>query len=336
MLVESIYLNNFRNHLFKKFQFDEKNFIVGKNGSGKTSVVEAIYIVFSGRSFRTNRLRDVINNDHDFFELHGNILEDANPTFFKLIYKKSKEFFIDKKKVECSTDFILKHPIVCYSPENEGFLSNEMETRRRFLDRLIGYIYPQHIINLKSYSKMLNIKKSYIHKKIKDPLLYSSIHEKMILFADKISSKRAEFIEKFNIIIDRNINDFPTFLRENFFLKFTANDINVDLIDSEIEKDMVLTGPHRDKISLFINGKICENIASFGQRKSFSLFCIYCFTKVVEEFLKFGIIAILDDLEAGLDSDRVKFFLEKMTHSQLFVTGLYNNNFRKFNTINLE
>ncbi|MFN6992117.1 MAG: DNA replication/repair protein RecF [Fervidobacterium sp.] len=276
MSIESIYLKNFRNHILKKFQFDEKNFIVGRNGSGKTSIVEAIYIVFSGRSFRTNRLRNAINNKHDFFELNGRLSEEGISLPFKLTYKTDKEFFIDKKKVENSTEFILKHPIVCYSTENEGFLSDEMELRRRFLDRLIGYVYPQHIVNLKSYLKLLNIKKSYIHKKIKDPLLYSSIHEKMILFANRISSKRAEFIEKFNIIIDRNINEFPTFLSEKFFLKFSANDINVDLIDREIEKDMVLTGPHRDKIYFFINGKMCENVASFGQRKSLSLFCVYC------------------------------------------------------------
>ncbi|MCA1927290.1 MAG: AAA family ATPase [Calditerrivibrio sp.] len=336
MSIESIYLKNFRNHILKKFQFDEKNFIVGKNGSGKTSIVEAIYIVFSGRSFRTNRLRNAINNNHDFFELNGRLSEEGISIPFKLTYKTGKEFFIDKKKVENSTEFILKHPIVCYSPENEGFLSDEMEVRRRFLDRLIGYVYPQHIVNLKSYLKLLNIKKSYIHKKIKDPLLYSSIHEKMIFFGNRISSKRVEFIEKFNSIIDKNINDFPTFLSENFSLKFAASEIHVSLIDSEIAKGMVLTGPHRDKISFLINGKICENFASFGQRKSLSLFCIYCFIKVVEEFLKYGIIVILDDLEAGLDAERVKFFLEKIKPSQLFITGLPNNTFEKFNTINIE
>jgi len=75
-------------------------------------------------------------------------------------------------------------------------------------------------------------------------------------------------------------------------------------------------------------------MASFGQKKSLSLCCIYCFIKVVEDFSKNDIILLLDELESGLDKERVYFFMELFDKYHYFVTGqsLINN---KFNIINL-
>lgn len=335
MNIETLHLNNFRNHHNITLSFENKNIIVGKNGSGKTSIVEAIFTVLTGRSFRTNNLKNLINYSSDFFKLVGVLVDKNYKSRFKLFYKNIKEFYLDDKKVDKPSDFILKHPVVCYSPENEGLLSNEMEFRRRFLDRTIGYIYPEHLYNLKSYLKLLNLKKNHIYNNISDPLIYESIHEKMVYYSEKITEKRDSFINKFNEYIEKNLSRFPSFTSEKFLLFYHKDTIKTDIIDKELKEGKILSGPQRDRVNFILNGYKLERIASFGQKKSLALFSIYCFIKIVEEFLKSDIIVILDDFEAGLDMERINFFLEKINSSQLFITGLNEKNFNGFNIIKI-
>lgn len=335
MPIESIRLNNFRNHKQGFFSFDEKNIITGRNGCGKTSIVEAISILISGKSFRTQRLRSAVNFDNDSFFIAGRLSEIDISSDIELHFRQSKDFYQDGKKVLNQTEFILSHPLVFYSPENEGFLSQDMEHRRKFLDRTICYIDHTHLFDLKSYNKLASLKKYYLSKRIDDKMLYESIHEKMSELTKRIQQRRIFFSERFNQIIFDFQRNMPAFYREEFSLEYLPDTLDTGILQKELERQQILSGLTRDKILFKINGARYEHIASFGQRKSLGLMMVYCFIKVVEEISKYGIITILDDMEAGLDDERVLFFLECIKHTQLFVTGLDDRLFNNFNIIKL-
>lgn len=321
MFLKDIKLRNFRNHINSIFSFDLKNYITGKNGSGKTSILESISLIFTGKSFKTNKLKSIINIDKNFFEISSNFSDDNVNYDITLYYDTKKRLTINGKRPENIINFYHNHPVIFYSPENEGFLSKEQEIRRNFLDRSIFYLDISYIDSLLGYNKLLELKKKYILKDVKDSLLYKSIHEKMSSYIKDIQNKRSNLIKSFNTYIEKYLRDIPSLNTEFFSLSYIPNHLDEDLLDKELILKKVLSGPHRDKITFNLNGESFENIASFGQRKSLSLCCIYCFLKVVEDFSKKSIILLLDELESGLDVERVSFFMELFDKYQYFLTG---------------
>ncbi|MGB9731771.1 MULTISPECIES: DNA replication/repair protein RecF [Calditerrivibrio] len=321
MFLKDIKLKNFRNHLNSVFSFDYRNYITGKNGSGKTSLLEGISVILTGKSFKTNRLKSLINIEKKFFEISSNFVENDVKYNISLYYDTKKRLTINGKRHENIINFYHNHPVIFYSPENEGFLSKEQEMRRNFLDRTIFYLDRSYIGSLLGYNKLLELKKKYILKDVKDRLLYKSIHEKMYFYTKEIHNKRSNLIKSFNTYIEKYLIDIPSFNTEFFSLSYIPNHLDEDILDKELIIKKVLSGPHRDRILFNLNGESFENIASFGQRKSLSLCCIYCFLKVVEDFSKKSIILLLDELESGLDVERVSFFMGLFDKYQYFLTG---------------
>jgi DNA replication and repair protein RecF len=334
MVINKIKLVNFRNHINNLFLFDKKNFIIGRNGSGKTSILESISVIFTGKSFKTNKLKTLINTNCNFFQVNSEFVKRDINHNIEIRYNTKKRLSLDGKVLEKTVNFYFDNPVVFYSPDNEGFLSKEQENRRNFLDRLIFYINFNHLDLLRNYNRLLDLKKNYIVKNIKDKLLYKAIHEKILPLSLNIIKNRSEMIDKLNTYIEKYLKEIPSLKTEIFSLQYKPNYIDDGLLEQELATKTVLSGPHRDRIFFTLNGELLENMASFGQKKSLSLCCIYCFIKVVEDFSKNDIILLLDELESGLDKERVYFFMELFDKYHYFVTGqsLINN---KFNIINL-
>ncbi len=321
MILNELKLKNFRNHLNSHFIFSDKNYIAGKNGSGKTSILESISVLFSGKSFKVNKLKPLINTKTDHFVIKSNFYDDEVSNSLIVYYDQKKKVSLNNKIIDNIVNFYFDHPLIFYSPDNEGFLSKSQEDRRNFLDRMIFYTDLEHLIDLKNYNKLLELKKKYLEKGVKDTLLYDSLHEKMSHFSRKIIHKRGKLVEKFNEYLDRYLRVIPSLTSEHFSLIYQPNPLNPELLSKEQTLKMILSGPHRDKILFRLNDESFDHIASYGQRKSLSLCCIYCFIKVVEDFSKKGIILLLDELESGLDTERVLFFMELFDGYQYFVTG---------------
>lgn len=321
MILKELKLKNFRNHVNNRFIFDDKNYITGLNGSGKTSILESISVLFAGRSFKVGSLKPLININADQFAIKSTFVNSEVSNQLTVEYNGKKKIFLNNKSLENIVHFYFEHPVIFYSPDNEGFLSKNQVDRRNFLDRMIFYTDLEHLIDLKNYNKLLELKKKYLEKGVKDPLIFDSLHEKITHLSNKIIDKRGRLVDRFNEYIAKYLSLIPSLNDEHFSLVYKADPINTELLNKEITLKMILSGPHRDKILFKLNNQPFDQIASYGQRKSLSLCCIYCFIKVVEDFSKKGIIILLDELESGLDTDRVLFFMELFDKYQCFITG---------------
>ncbi|MCX8083761.1 MAG: AAA family ATPase [Calditerrivibrio sp.] len=335
MPLKGLNLLNFRNYTSRSFTFEKKNFIFGKNGSGKTSLLEAIYFIFTGKSFRTSRVSNLINNNSNTFRIDLRYEHDGIDMGIYIYYDHKKHVYINNKPVESIYTFYFNHPIAFYSPENEGFLSYEQEQRRKFLDRTIFYIDLDYLNLLKRYKKVCELKKGYIFKGIRDKLFFNVLNEQINDISSKIQKKRKKVIDKYNTILSSTITNIPSSGVEFFQLTYEPSVFNPDILEKEISTGLLLSGPHRDRISFQLNGDNADIVASFGQRKTISICCLYCFLKLVELFRKNDIIIILDELYSSLDTERAEYFMDIFNTCQLFVTGQTVPSFNDMNLINL-
>ena len=202
MYIRKIKLENFRNYKKAEIEFDKNvNIIYGDNAQGKTNILEAIFVCSLGKSFRTNKDKELINKEKDFSKIEMISQKKDRDINVKFEMKEKKKFYINNIPVKKTSEVIGKTYIVLFTPEDIGIINNEPSKRRRFLNIMISQLRPLYINLLSEYNKILEQRNIYL-KQIKyegKPLENLYIWDEQIAkIGQKIYEYRKEFIEKIN------------------------------------------------------------------------------------------------------------------------------------------
>jgi DNA replication and repair protein RecF len=335
MLIESIRLQNFRCHADSKFIFDKATFIEGENGSDKTSVVEAVYLLLNLKSFKEPSPKSVTSFGADFLRIEASYssADDSGG----LIY-----FFEDartlKKNGVCVLDipeYLASSPVFCFSPDTSTILAKDQKVRRNYIDRLCFYRERAHIFDLRYYNRLISQKTAELQKQRPDKNYIDTVNEKIIEMCSKISLRRKAATDMINSRLQLMYNDFGG-SDEFFTLDYVTNNGNLDVLSKEASAARCLYGIHRDRFYSRNTGRIYDKFSSYGQKKTFELLVLSAILLDVEEMLKTDIITLLDDFEAGLDEKRsAAFFSIFSGERQVIMTGAKNRIFTDIRTIGL-
>lgn len=335
MQVLNLKLNNFRNHISSKYDLEDETIFIGENGTGKTSILEALYILFGVKSFKKQPFSSIINFNSDFFRIESDIAEENYNSNIICLYKNKRSTMYNGDEIENIADFIYNYPIAFYTPENLGILSKDQIDRRNFLDRFIFYYDKKHIYDIKTYTRILSQKTAELEKDNIDYTYIDVLNEKIISLSNTIYSKRNKMVEELNNYLN-NVYNRLEFKYEKVFIKYSSNILDESLLNKEKIIKKILYGVHRDKIEMELDNKVIEKFSSTGQKKTFSLLSLYSFIKIIEENRKISIITLLDDFEAALDSGRATFIKDLFsTGRQVLYTGVDNSRLNFKNTIKL-
>ena len=157
---------NFRNYTKKTFDnFSNLNIIIGKNGIGKTSIIESIYLGSLAKSFKTNNELSIIKEGKDFFRI--------KVYYFDYGPKKNLELFLDKngKKTKINSklqrklsDFISQYRIIMLSPDELKLIKSSPNTRRNYLNIQLSQLHKEYIHYLNNYTVLIKNKNDYLKK----------------------------------------------------------------------------------------------------------------------------------------------------------------------------
>ena len=202
MYIQKIKLENFRNYEKAEIEFDKNvNIIYGDNAQGKTNILESIFVCSLGKSFRTNKDKELINKEKDFSKIEMISQKEDRNINIKFEMKEKKKFYINDIPVKKTSEIIGKTYIVLFTPEDIGIINNEPSKRRRFLNIMISQLRPLYINLLSEYNKILEQRNFYL-KQIKyegKPIENLCIwDEQIVKIGQKIYEYRKEFIEKIN------------------------------------------------------------------------------------------------------------------------------------------
>ena len=202
MYIQKIKLENFRNYKKAEIEFDKNiNIIYGDNAQGKTNILESIFVCSLGKSFRTNKDKELINKEKDFSKIEMIIQKKDRDINVKFEMKEKKKFYINNIPVKKTSEIIGKTYIVLFTPEDIGIINNEPSKRRRFLNIMISQLRPLYINLLSEYNKILEQRNFYLKQikfenKSKNNL--EIWDEQLVNLGIKIYEYRKEFIEKIN------------------------------------------------------------------------------------------------------------------------------------------
>ena len=331
MLITNLKIKNFRNYNELNLNFNNKiNIFYGNNAQGKTNIIESIFMCAIGKSFRTNKDKELIKFNEDFLNIEINYQKSDRDGKIKIEISDKKNIYLNGIKAKKLSELIGKINVVLFTPDDINILKNGPKMRRRFLDIMISQLRPNYIYCLNMYSKTLEQRNIYLKQikfEQKNQELLELWDEKLAEYAEKIYLYRKEFIEKIkekiNIIhkkITNNneeinmeyISDFTT--KENFYLALKQNR-KIDII-----RGATLKGVHKDDFTVYLNEKNVSTYGSQGQNRTVVLSLKMSELQVIRDEIGENPILLLDDFMSELDEERRNNFLNNIGDTQVIVT----------------
>jgi DNA replication and repair protein RecF len=352
MILSSIRLENFRVHRELDLKFSEKlNYIVGENGEGKTSILEAIYYLCTTKSYNAKSDTEVVRFKENHFEIDG-LFKDLTQDKVKLFYsveENRKKYFYNNKIFSRSSEVIGKFPVVVLTPADHSITQGPPSERRRFVDSIISQASETYLNNLLDYNKTLRQRSSLltIIKERGNESLFKELDawtEKLIESGTELIEHRTKFIKDFNDYIKASYkiimghDEIPE-ISYSFLEGYKGGDIKdqfrrliKERKNDEIRRETNVVGPHRDDYVFEINNLKLKTFGSQGQHKTYQVVLRFAEFFYLEEITGRSPLFLLDDLFGELDTKRsvkISEYLGNVGQAFITLTDFSNLSFLK-------
>ncbi len=336
MNITTLTLKDFRNYTEETVKFsDGLNFLVGANAQGKTNMLESIYLISVGKSPKNSKDKQIIKFDKSKSLIDLNFTTRVGNKNIKMYLDKSnkKSIKINNLNILKLTELVGTLSVVYFSPDELKLIKEVPEDRRKFLDVSISQFDKNYLYNLLKYEKILKQRNAIL----KSNETNESKREQLKLFtpqlvdtAEKIISKRLEFIEKLNKIapiIHKNITisenlkiSYSYIKKENLTIREDLTNSLNNSIEKELELGYTTIGPHRDDLIFYLDGLDCKFYASQGQQRTVALVVKLSLMEVIKDEIGEYPVLLLDDVLSELDEDRQMRLLNMTVKYQTIIT----------------
>jgi DNA replication and repair protein RecF len=313
------------------------NLFSGRNGQGKTNLLESIYLLAYGKSFRTSIPKDCIRHNADACSVEGVIEHGSLERDLKvLIGREEKKLFFLGKPAPLD-QFVGNLHLLAFTHEHLKVVRGAPADRRAFLDRAMVTLYPGHVAQLAAYERSLRQRNRVLASAREglqvDSNLIDSWDEALAKPGSKILWSRREYAARMKEELPQGL--FGTeVLKMHYLSTVTAAECDASQLEqafrerlvqarpSELRAGFTTIGPHRDDLKLYVNGKSLVDFGSAGQQRSALLALYFSQMEIHRKFHGHYPVFLVDDAEAELDEVRLRVFLKYISErTQLFLTS---------------
>ena len=336
MFLKNISLSQYKSHSSALFQFSEgANCFFGKNGVGKTNLLDAIYCLLNGRSYFQTADNLCILQNETYYLLKGNVEfpDEISQLMVSFQIGKRKAIKLNDEAVGKLAGYFGKFPTVVIAPDDVEIINGESEQRRRFFDYMLSVVDPLYLKHLTAYTKAVEMRnrqlKLFLENDSFDPLLIQFYDEKLELHGKYIFDLRESATDVFANYFNRVYAEIaagaevPVF---KYVSKLHEHDFPTGFKLS-INKDRILGrssfGVHRDDWIFELNNMPLKKTGSQGQIKSFLIALKLAMYNFILEKRNIKPLLLLDDIFEKIDSTRMHQLVEIISKDgmgQVFIT----------------
>ena len=342
MRVKRIALNGFRNYDFETVDFiDGTNVISGQNAQGKTNLLEAVYMLSCGRSFRTRFDRELIGFDSSWAEILADVYShDREQTVsIRLQTGQAKQIKVNSvKKSAGELSQVVNAVLFC--PDDLNMIKDGAAVRRRLMDNAISQIRPRYAQYLSDFNRLYEHKTRILKDWREKPSLLDTLDEfseGMCRASAQIIRYRAAFFQRLSHAAAPIHRDFSGNGEELSMAYKTVSsvkdpfgpvkEIYYDICEhqerhrqAELDSSQCLTGAHKDDLEIYINGRSARSFASQGQTRTAALSVKLAEREIfLAETGEYPIL-LLDDVLSELDEKRQEFVLNRIGGGQTLIS----------------
>lgn len=339
MYLSKLSLFNYKNIAEQTFEFDSKiNCFVGKNGVGKTNILDAVYHLANGKSYFNPIAAQNIKHNEDFFVIDGVFEKQQRQEQIICSLKKGQKKILKRngKIYEKFSEHVGFIPLVIISPTDNDLILEGSETRRKFIDTVISQLDSEYLAQLISYQKIISqrnaLLKYFALNHVFEADTLSIYNEQLDGLGAKIYEKRKQFVSDF----------LPFFKKHHSQITQDAEDVTLTyeshlhnqnlktLLEENINKDRALqytsVGIHKDDLEFKIDDFPIKKFGSQGQQKSFLIALKLAQFEFVKKKSGEKPILLFDDIFDKLDEFRVSKIVEMVNNDsfgQLFISDTH-------------
>ncbi len=332
MRIDHIEILNFKNIAHAEMTFCPKiNCIVGRNGMGKSNLLEAIHYLSFVRGFRSLPERGYMRHGRTQMLLKASYGGDAvHELSLGMVEGKRKTLKADGKEYRRLSEHIGRFPLVVITPQDNALVAGAADERRRFMDMVISQCDEVYLSHLMKYTRALESRNRMLRSGIRDHLLYESVETPLCASASAIHQIRSGWVADLSPL-------FAGYYRalgssdevSGIEYRSSLNEQTMpDLLTRNRQRDALLgftsAGPHRDDLTLTLNGYSMRSMGSQGQIKSVTIALKLSVHDLLRRCRTVNPILLLDDVFDKLDSTRVERLMNLVgpdsEFGQIFVT----------------
>lgn len=337
MLLKSLEVHNWRNLKGKVEWNDNLNIIYGENGQGKTNLLEAIYLLATTKSFRTQRLQEALLFDEQLGVVRGRVTRtsEVSRDLQVTIQGQTKQQLINGKR-EPVTRYLNQLHAVAFTADELEVVRGGPDARRKFIDRGVTSLQIAYLHTLADYNRILKQKNRLLQDAAdwdqeEAARQIQPWNNQLITLGAEIHRARVAYVEKLNEALERrlfqreevttryvsslegkgDLNDYESLLAERLDVRLSA----------EIASGYSLIGPHRDDLEILFDGRNIRAFGSSGQQRSALIILDLAVISVYHTWHKEHPIYLVDDIDAELDRNRLNLLLDHLQgRVQTFIT----------------
>lgn len=339
--LNSISLVQFRNYLQQEFVFSQRIIgICGRNGTGKTNLLDAIYYQSFAKSYFSRHDGQNVHHGTMGMRIHSKYTLHDQPEELVCILRENlkKEVLWNSEPYKKLSDHIGRIPAVMIAPDDVSLISGGSEERRKFLDTILSQINPAYLQSLIAYNKLLQQRNSLLKQaaesKAMDDALLEVLSTQLIEKGNELFQVRKKFLTHFLVQVGA-IYARIAGKEEGLQLAYESQLLHTEfaeLLDRSRHKDLAMqrttVGIHRDDLGFFMDTAPFKIEASQGQRKSLLFALKLAEWQVLKKEKGFTPILLLDDVFEKLDEQRMSELLQWVcteSDGQVFITDTHED-----------
>jgi len=343
MIIKRFLLENFRNYVCAAFELSPNtNVIYGENAQGKTNLLEAIYYLASGKSFRNSKDRELIRHGSDHAVINAD-METPDLEYSlqaELFTGKRRKFIVNGVDVKTAGEISGRLRAVLFSPEDLYLVRDGAAARRKFMDAVFSQLRPNYAQLLAKYNRLHEHKTRILRDWKEKPALLEALPTFNLQIAEVgalLIGYRARFLDKITICAsqihkeisgNREVLSFryktvstiddpfesPERLRDKILLHMKTHR------EAELAAGSALSGPHKDDLEIYIDGQPAKSYASQGQTRTAALSLKMAERELFRIDSGVNPVLLLDDVLSEFDERRRDYILNRISDGQVIIT----------------
>jgi DNA replication and repair protein RecF len=339
MLLESLEAHQFRNLSGEVFWGEGLNVISGENGQGKTSWLEAIYLLATTKSFRTQRPQEATRFGENLTVVRGRVARsrDVHRDLQVTLQGNTKSLSLNGKR-ETVASYLSQLHVVAFTSDELEVVRGGPDARRKFLDRGVVSLHHSYVQTLVDYQRVVKQKNRLLQDASETEADLESVreliepwNEQIAVLGSEIHRARNDYVERLKGSLQQrlfereevtiryvsalegkgDLTEYETLLRERLRFRLQA----------EIASGYALIGPHRDDLEILFDGRDLRAFGSSGQQRSALILLDLAAISVYHSWHNEYPLFLMDDVDAELDKGRIRRLLEHLEgRTQTFVT----------------